>query len=152
MDQVYNSIRKIAKPVFVALTFCFPLSPPPCVCFFGLDPGLFLRVLGWHQACMLDEGRDPLEVFPQAVHLPKSHKHQPVLPHHHPSSGTWTHKHKYPVKRHKLISSDHFSLLCCSCTSSQSQMWMARWTASVSGCLHLPMAWLSALLLWKVST
>lgn len=52
------------------------------------DPGVFFRVLGWHQACMLDEGRKPLEVFPQAVHLPKGHEHKPVLPHHHPASGT----------------------------------------------------------------
>lgn len=67
------------------LTFCFCLFD----CFSGSDPGFFFRVLGWHKACMLDEGRDPLEVFPQAVHLPKGHKQQPVLPHHHPASGSW---------------------------------------------------------------
>lgn len=64
---------------------------PACLrCLFDPDPGFFFRVLGWYQACMLDERRKSLEVFPQALHLPKGHEHQPVLPHHHPPSGTWT--------------------------------------------------------------
>ncbi len=78
--------------VSVCLSFALPLSL--FVFFFRSfslfrsDPGFFFRVLGWHQACMLGERREPLEVFPQAVYLPKSHEHQPVLPHHHPASGT----------------------------------------------------------------
>lgn len=56
---------------------------------FGSDSGFFFRVLGRHQTCMLDERRDPLEVFSKAVHLPKGLEHQPVLPYHHPASGTW---------------------------------------------------------------
>lgn len=59
-----------------------------CLCLVGSDPGLLLRLLGRHQAGVLDEGRDALEVLPQTVHLPPGHEHQPVLPHHHPASGT----------------------------------------------------------------
>lgn len=43
---------------------------------------------------MLDERSDGLEIFPQVVHLFKSHKHQPVLPYHHLAAGTDFHKSK----------------------------------------------------------
>lgn len=68
---------------------CFPLFLSVFFPLFGSDSGFFFRVLGWHQTCMLDERRDPLEVFSKAVHLPKGLEHQPVLPYHHPASGTW---------------------------------------------------------------
>lgn len=70
-------------PSFLFVHLSFP---------FDSDPRFLFRVLGWHQACMLDEGRDPLEIFPQTVHLPKSHQYQPVLPHYHLASGRITQK------------------------------------------------------------
>lgn len=65
-------------------------SVSACPLLFDSDSGFFVRVLGRHQACMLDERGDPLEVFPQTVHLPPGHQHQPVVPDHHPASGTRT--------------------------------------------------------------
>ena len=152
-------MKENSKACFWCCTDLLFLSP--FVCFLlclssGSDPGLFLRFLGWQQARMLDEGRDALEVFPQAVHLPAGHQHQPVLPYHHPASGTWTNiivttSSPSNEETRTLI------LLCwcvCSgsCTSSRSQTWTARWTASASDCLPQPTAWWSALLLWKAST
>jgi len=98
-------VKENIKACFGAtLTFCFCLFifhspwPPSFVSLFPFDsdPGFFFRFLGRHQACMLDEGRDPVEVFPQAVHLPKSHKHQPVFPRYHPASGSWAQKQAIP--------------------------------------------------------
>lgn len=93
-----------------------------CLCLFlcGSYPGVFFRVLGWHQARMLDEGRDPLEVFPQAVYLSEGHKLQPVLSYHHPASGTWKDSNASPPfiellrqpKRHKPLSFFILLLFC----------------------------------------
>ena len=55
---------------FVYFFLFLPFLPLPSCS----DPGFFFRVLGRHQACLLDERRDTLEVFPQAVHLPKGHE------------------------------------------------------------------------------
>uniref|UniRef100_A0A8C9ZVV0 Beta-secretase 2 n=1 Tax=Sander lucioperca TaxID=283035 RepID=A0A8C9ZVV0_SANLU len=44
-------------------------------------------------ACWM-KGETPVDVFPQAVHLPKGHEHQPVLPYHHPASAVHPANHR----------------------------------------------------------
>lgn len=114
-----------------------PTSPSVSSCLlFASDPGFLFRVLGWHQACMLDERGDSLEVFPQAVHLPPGHQHQPVVPDHHPASGTRTNliSIRLAVRLRLLLIS---LILSRSFTSSKSPTWTVQWTASDSACLPL---------------
>ena len=69
---------------------CCPARVPSL---FTPDPGLLLWLLGGHQAGLLDEGGDTLEVLPKDLHLPEGQQHQRVLPHHHPPTGTLLHAH-----------------------------------------------------------
>lgn len=51
------------------------------------DWGFLGRIFWWHQACMLDERRITMEVFSENLNLSQSNEHQPVLSHHHSSTG-----------------------------------------------------------------